>query len=112
MVESTNVMVQPSQPASRDEHKGNTNDPGPPELRDRVIRARLMIASGCALITLAVNLAFFTVMSSGAPIMARIVFGRSITLANVVGVGVILFYLAIVLAFERLTSRVRIRSVD
>jgi uncharacterized membrane protein (DUF485 family) len=106
MVESTNATGHPSQPEPRDRHAGTTRD-----ARAIIVRTRLIVASTCALITLAVTVAFFTVMSSGAPFMSRVVFGRSITLANVLGVGIILFYLATVLVFERFTSRAGARRL-
>ena len=110
MAESTKAAAQPSQPGSRDKRPGDANGPPPREAQDRIVRARLIVASSCALITLAVTLVFFTVMSAGVPVMSRVVLGRSITLANVLGVGIIVFYVVTVLVFERLTSRAAKRS--
>jgi len=109
MVENANALGQPAQPEAHDQSPGETDDSRSPARR-QIVRTRLTVASTFALITLAVNLAFFTVMSSGAPVMSRVVLGRSITLANILGIGIILFYLATVLVFERFTRRTETRS--
>jgi hypothetical protein len=49
---------------------------------------------------------FFAMMTLAAPLLSRVAFGRSITLANVAAAAIILVFLASIALFARQASRI------
>jgi uncharacterized membrane protein (DUF485 family) len=94
-------MGVPTRPSERGGVVGNTRPlPQPHGTLERLLRQQRSLAWISSTLTLATTVAFFTLMSLDVPLLSRIAFGRAITVANVVGVSLILASLASIGLFE------------
>lgn len=67
----------------------------------QALRAQRSLAWVLSISTLVITLAFFVLMTSAATLLSRIVLGRSITLATLLAMAVIVFYLCAITVFAR-----------
>lgn len=74
-------------------------------LLERLLRRQRILAWLLSAVTLTLTVAFFAMMTLAAPLLSRVAFGRSITLANVAAVTIILVFLASIAIFARQASR-------
>ena len=66
---------------------------------ERLLRRQRVLAWSLSLLMLATTVGFFALMSLDAPILARIAFGRAVTVANVTAVALILMSLLCIAIF-------------
>lgn len=75
-------------------------------LLHQALRRRQVLAWSLSLLTLALTLAFFAMMTLAAPLLSRVVLGHYITLANVMAVGLIVLFLVSIAVFGHYAARV------
>lgn len=76
-----------------------------------LLREQRVIAWSLSIVTLVVTVVFFAMMTMAAPLLARVVLGRSVTLGTVVAVSIIVGYLVSIALFGLHCDRVdRARS--
>lgn len=73
---------------------------------ERALHRRLVLAWSLSLLTLALTVGFFAMMTLGATLMSRVVLGHYVTLANVAAVGVILLFLVSIAVFSWHATRI------
>jgi len=73
---------------------------------DRLLRRQRTLGWILSCVTLTTTVTFFAMMTLAAPLLSRVVFGRSITLANVLAVGLILMFLVSIAWFGQRASRI------
>ena len=71
----------------------------------QALRWRRVLAWTLSLLTLALTVGFFALMTLAAPLLSRIVLGHYITLANVLAVALIVLFLATIAVFGRYAAR-------
>ena len=59
-----------------------------------------------AAVTFIVTVSFFALMGSDAPLLSRVAFGRSITVANTLAASIVVLLLASIAIFARLANRI------
>jgi uncharacterized membrane protein (DUF485 family) len=79
---------------------------------ERLLRRQRLLAWLLSTLTLTITVSFFAMMTMAAPLMSRVAFGRSVTLANVVGVIIILVFLASIALFGHHANRIDERLND
>lgn len=85
----------------------------PAQQLQEVRRAQRSLAWLLSVSTLVITVGFFVMMTIAAPLLSRVVYGQSVTLANVLATAVILFYLVAITIFARQSDRwdVRLREL-
>jgi uncharacterized membrane protein (DUF485 family) len=73
---------------------------------ERLLRRQRILAWLLSALTLAMTVTFFAMMTLSAPLLSRVAFGRSITVANAAAVAIILVFLASIALFARQASRI------
>jgi uncharacterized membrane protein (DUF485 family) len=73
---------------------------------ERLLRRQRILAWLLSTLTLAMTVVFFAMMTLAAPLLSRVAFGRSITLANVAAAAIILVFLASIALFAWQASRI------
>jgi uncharacterized membrane protein (DUF485 family) len=73
---------------------------------ERLLRRQRILAWLLSTLTLAMTVVFFAMMTLAAPLLSRVAFGRSITLANVAAAAIILVFLASIALFGWQASRI------
>jgi len=73
---------------------------------EELLRRQRVLAWLLAAGTLSVTVAFFAMMTVAAPLLSRVVFGRSVTLATVAAAVIILLYLVSIAFFGRQADRI------
>ena len=64
------------------------------ESLERLLRQQRALAWVLATLTLTLTVSFFAMMSLAAPLLSRVVFGHSITIANAAALAIIVVFLA------------------
>jgi uncharacterized membrane protein (DUF485 family) len=73
---------------------------------ERLLRRQRILAWLLSTLTLAMTVVFFAMMTLAAPLLSRVAFGSSITLANVAAAAIILVFLASIALFAWQASRI------
>jgi len=73
---------------------------------EQLLRQQRILAWLLSSLTLTMTVIFFAMMTLSAPLLSRVVFGRSITLANVAAAAIILMFLASIVLFGWQASRI------
>lgn len=76
---------------------------------ERLLRRQRTLAWLLSALTLTLTVGFFAMMTLAAPLLSRVVFGRSITLANAAAAAIILVFLASITLFAWQASRIDAR---
>jgi uncharacterized membrane protein (DUF485 family) len=76
------------------------------ERLEQLLRRQRVLSWILSISTLAITVAFFAAMTLTGPLLSRVVFGRSITLATVAAALIILLYLAAIAFFGRQADRI------
>jgi len=76
------------------------------EQLEQLLRRQRVLAWVLSIGTLAITVAFFAAMTLTGPLLSRVVFGRSITLATVAAATIVLLYLAAIAFFGRQADRI------
>lgn len=79
---------------------------------ERLLHRHRILAWSLAAVVFAMTLGFFALMGFDSPIVSRIAIGRSITLANVIAVGMILVFLLSIGIFGRSAARIDAKVND
>jgi uncharacterized membrane protein (DUF485 family) len=66
---------------------------------ERLLRRQRVLAWVLSTLTLTLTVVFFAMMTLAAPLLARVAFGRSITIANVAALAIIVVFLASIALF-------------
>jgi uncharacterized membrane protein (DUF485 family) len=74
---------------------------------ERLLRQQRVLAWVLSLFTLSITVVFFAAMTLAAPLLSRVAFGTSVTVANIAAVTIILLFLASIAVFGW-----RARSID
>jgi uncharacterized membrane protein (DUF485 family) len=86
--------------------RAETRSDARPQALEQGLRGRQALAWLLSLLTLVLTVGFFASMTLAAPVLARVVFGRSITLANVLAVAIIGLFLLFISVFGIYATRV------
>lgn len=78
----------------------------PEDRLELLLRQQRVLAWLFSIVTLALTVTFFAMMTLAAPLLSRVVFGRSVTLATVAAVGIIVWYLISIALFGLHCDRV------
>jgi uncharacterized membrane protein (DUF485 family) len=73
---------------------------------ERLLHRQRVLAGLLSIGTLTLTVTFFAMMTLAAPLLRQVVFGRSVTLANVAAVSIIVLFLASIAAFGRHATRI------
>ena len=71
-----------------------------------LLRQQRVLAWLLSILTVLVTVGFFCMMTLAAPLLSRIAFGRSVTIANVAAVSIILLFLAAIALFSWRADRI------
>jgi uncharacterized membrane protein (DUF485 family) len=83
------------------------------ELRlERLLDQQRVLAWLFSIVTLLLTVSFFALMQLDAPFLSHVAFGRSITVANIVAVGLIAVFLLSIAFFGRRASRIDQQLLD
>ena len=66
---------------------------------DRLLRRQRVLAWVLSTLTLTLTVVFFAMMTLTAPLLSRVAFGRSVTIANAAALAIILVFLASIALF-------------
>jgi uncharacterized membrane protein (DUF485 family) len=66
---------------------------------ERLLRRQRVLAWLLSTLTLTMTVAFFALMTLAAPLLSRVAFGRSVTIANAAALAIILVFLASIALF-------------
>jgi uncharacterized membrane protein (DUF485 family) len=66
---------------------------------ERLLRRQRVLAWVLSTLTLTLTVSFFAMMTLAAPLLSRVAFGRSVTIANVAALAIILVFLASIALF-------------
>ena len=61
---------------------------------ERLLRQQRVLAWGLSILTLTLTVGFFAMMSLAAPLLSRVAFGHSVTIANAAALAIIFVFLA------------------
>ena len=73
---------------------------------DRLLRRQRVLAWVLSTLTLIMTVVFFAMMTLAAPLLSRVAIGRSVTIANVAALTIILVFLASIALFGWQASRI------
>ena len=73
---------------------------------ERLLRRQRVLAWLLSALTLTLTVAFFAMMTLAAPLLSRVAFGRSVTIANAAALVIILVFLASIALFGWQASRI------
>jgi uncharacterized membrane protein (DUF485 family) len=73
---------------------------------DRLLRRQRVLAWALSILTLTLTVVFFAMMTLAAPLLSRVAFGRSITLANAAALAIIVVFLASIALFGWQAGRI------
>jgi uncharacterized membrane protein (DUF485 family) len=73
---------------------------------ERLLRRQRTLAWGLSILTLTLTVVFFAMMSLAAPLLSRVVFGHSVTIANAAALAIIFVFLASIGLFGWQASRI------
>jgi uncharacterized membrane protein (DUF485 family) len=66
---------------------------------DRLLRRQRVLAWLLSTLTLTMTVGFFAMMTLAAPLLSRVAFGRSVTIANAAALAIIVVFLASIALF-------------
>ena len=66
---------------------------------DRLLRRQRVLAWVLSTLTLTLTISFFAMMTLAAPLLSRVAFGRSVTIANAAALAIIVVFLASIALF-------------
>ena len=78
----------------------------PQTLLERLLRQQRLLAWALSTLTLTLTVVFFAMMTLAAPLLSRVAFGHSVTIANAAALGIILVFLASIALFGWQAGRV------
>ena len=73
---------------------------------ERLLRQQRLLAWALSTLTLTLTVVFFAMMTLAAPLLSRVAFGHSVTIANAAALGIILVFLASIALFGWQAGRV------
>jgi len=73
---------------------------------ERLLRRQRVLGWLLSALTLTMTVGFFAMMTLAAPLLSRVAFGRSVTIANVAALTIILVFLASIALFGWQASRI------
>ena len=73
---------------------------------EQLLRRQRILAWLLSTLTLTMTVGFFAMMTLAAPLLSRVAFGRSVTIANVAALAIILVFLASIALFGWQASRI------
>ena len=73
---------------------------------DRLLRQQRILAWVLSTLTLTLTVVFFAMMTLAAPLLSRVAFGHSVTLANAAALGIILVFLVSIALFGWQAGRI------
>ena len=79
---------------------------GTDDLLEPLLRKQRILAWLLSILTLTITVGFFAMMNLASPLMSRVVFGRSITVANVAALSIILLFLASIALFGHRANQI------
>lgn len=92
--------------AITDRHVTDMDDAHVEVQLERLLRRHRILAWVLAGVIFTMTVGFFALMGFASPLVARIAFGNSITVANVIAVGMILVFLLSIGVFGRSAARI------
>ena len=78
----------------------------PQTLLERLLRQQRLLAWVLSTLTLTLTVVFFAMMTLAAPLLSRVAFGHSVTIANAAALGIILVFLASIALFGWQAGRI------
>jgi uncharacterized membrane protein (DUF485 family) len=78
----------------------------PPTPLERLLRRQRVLAWVLSTLTLTLTVVFFAMMTLAAPLLSRVAFGRSITIANAAALAIIGVFLASIALFGWQAGRI------
>ena len=73
---------------------------------EQLLGRQRALAWGLSILTLTLTVVFFAMMTLAAPLLSRVAFGHSVTIANAAALGIILVFLASIALFGWQAGRV------
>ena len=73
---------------------------------ERLLRQQRRLAWVLSTLTLTLTVVFFAMMTLAAPLLSRVAFGHSVTIANAAALGIILVFLASIALFGWRAGRI------
>jgi uncharacterized membrane protein (DUF485 family) len=73
---------------------------------ERLLHRQRMLAWVLSTLTLTLTVAFFAMMTLAAPLLSRVAFGRSVTIANAAALAIIVVFLASIALFGWQAGRI------